>query len=105
MLRVLLIIFMTLILSTPAAIARDNVACIQAENRTKACPHQLYRAMQLPGMTQPALRCICVTDFASLLKAPTSPEQRLEQLRLKQQFTQQLQHDIEPILEVLKRER
>jgi len=105
MLRVLLIILLTHILSTPAAIARDNVACIQAANRTKACPHQLYRAMQLPGMTQPALRCICVTDFATLLNEPVTPEQRLAQLRLKQQFTQELQYDIEPILDILKRER
>ncbi|OCW94057.1 hypothetical protein A9165_15090, partial [Alishewanella sp. HH-ZS] len=80
-----------------------SASCLQAPGRTRACPHKLYRAMQLPGMTAPALRCICVTDFAPLLTEPETPEQRLAQLRLKQQLSAHLQHDVEPVLQIIRR--
>lgn len=86
-----------------SATAATSTSCLQAPGRTRACPHKLYRAMQLPGMTAPALRCICVTDFAPLLTEPETPEQRLAQLRLKQQLSAHLQHDVEPVLQIIRR--
>lgn len=93
----------TTIESTSAATTGLSAGCLQAPGRTRACPHKLYRAMQLPGMTAPALRCICVTDFAPLLTEPETPEQRLAQLRLKQQLSAHLQHDVEPVLQIIRR--
>lgn len=87
------------------ALASDPAACIKAATRTSACPHQIYRAVQLPNMEKAALRCICVTDFLPLLTEPENAEQRLAQLRLKQQFKAQLQHDVEPLLQIIRRER
>lgn len=85
--------------------ASERDGCIKAASRISACPHQLFRAMQLPDMEQSAVRCICVTDFLPLLAEPENAEQRLAQLRLRQQFQAQLQHDVEPILQILRRER
>jgi len=103
--RRLLFIFLSLTLSSNIVLASEATGCIKAASRTSPCPNQIYRAMQLPGMDKPALRCICVTDFSLLLQEPQTPEQRLAQLRLRQQFKTELQHDIEPILQILRRER
>ena len=84
--------------------AKANPAiCLQAPERVKACPHKLYRAVQLAGMSKPALTCICVTDFALLLATPADATERLAQFRRKQQLTEHLQQDVEPILEILRR--
>lgn len=80
-------------------------SCLQMAERSAPCPNQIYRAMQLPGMEKPALRCICVTDFLPLLEDAETPEQRLAQLRLKQRLKAELAHDIEPVLQILRRER
>lgn len=89
------------LLSLPAI---ANIAtCIQAPERVKACPHKLYRAVQLAGMSKPALTCICVTDFAPLLATPEDATERLAQFRRKQQLTEHLQQDVDPILEILRR--
>lgn len=80
-------------------------SCLQMAERSAPCPNQIYRAMQLPGMEKPALRCICVTDFLPLLEDAETPEQRLAQLRLKQRLKAELEHDIEPVLQILRRER
>lgn len=77
--------------------------CLQAPERVKACPHKLYRAVQLAGMSKPALTCICVTDFAPLLATPADATERLAQFRRKQQLTEHLQQDVEPILDILRR--
>lgn len=79
-------------------------SCLQTAARSTPCPNQIYRAMQLPGMEKPALRCICVTDFLPLLEDAQTPEQSLAQLRLKQRLKTELQHDIEPVLQILRRE-
>lgn len=101
----LLFVLVLFVFTSEAALANTAAACIKAENRTSPCPHQIYRAVQLPNMERPELRCICVTDFLPLLTEPENAEQRLAQLRLKQQFRAQLQHDIEPLLQIIRRER
>ncbi|GHG77992.1 hypothetical protein GCM10010919_34010 [Alishewanella longhuensis] len=101
----LLLMMVLLATGSSTATASDNATCIKAASRTSACPHQIYRAVQLPNMEKPALRCICITDFLPLLSEPENAEQRLAQHRLKQQFKAELQHDVEPLLQVIRRER
>lgn len=103
--RCLLLTFAFFISGSNSALASEPAACIKAATRTSACPHQIYRAVQLPNMEKAALRCICVTDFLPLLIEPENAEQRLAQLRLKQEFKAQLQHDVEPLLQIIRRER
>lgn len=97
--RLLLIISFLFLTNSQAA------ECLQAPERTRACPHKLYRAVQFPGMAQSEVRCICVADFLPLLTEATTPEQKLSQYRLKQRLTEHLQQDIEPILEIIRRAR
>ncbi|WP_333608563.1 hypothetical protein [Arsukibacterium sp.] len=79
--------------------------CLQAANRVKACPHKLYRAVQLPDKPKTEILCICVTDFQPLLQPASSGSQRLEQHRYRQQLQAELGRDLEPILQILRRER
>lgn len=102
---VFLLAFILLMSGSIAAQSDDTANCIKAASRNSPCPHQIYRAMQLPNMEKPALRCICITDFSPLLKSADNPEQRLAQLRLRQQFEAELQHGIEPVLQIIRRER
>lgn len=101
-----LIIFSILLFSLllPLTLAAEP-ACLQAANRVKACPHKLYRAAQLPDMPKTAILCICVTDFQPLLQPASSGAERLQQHRYRQQLQAELGRDIEPILQILRRER
>lgn len=94
-------LFIALLLISSSAVA----ACLQAPERTRACPNKLYRAAQFPGMEQAAVICICVSDFMPLLAEAKSPEEKLAQYRLKQRFKEQLKHDVEPVLEIIRRAR
>lgn len=100
-----LLVLVMFFFTSKLAIANSAATCIKAESRTSPCPHQIYRAVQLPNMERPELRCICVTDFLPLLSEPENAEQRLAQLRLKQKLSAQLQHDIEPLLQIIRRDR
>ncbi|WP_337840700.1 hypothetical protein [Rheinheimera sp.] len=87
-----------LLLSTQSLAAE----CIQAPNRTEACPNMLYRLGQLPGMEKPAVLCICATDFKKFLTVPADKaDAQLLQLK-KMQLESELGQPIDPILAVLK---
>ncbi len=78
--------------------------CLQDPNRTFPCPHQLVRIMQLPDQPEPAVRCICVSDFAPFLQTPESEVAQIRQRMDKRQLEAQLGMELEPILRVLRRE-
>ncbi|MCB5228229.1 hypothetical protein JAO78_015570 [Alishewanella sp. 16-MA] len=99
-------LLLLLLLACSAELSAEQVkSCLQSSLRNTACPHQIYRAVQLPDVNKMAVRCICVTDFSPLLAPATTPEARLAQLRLKQQLQSNLPIEVEAILQVLRRER
>lgn len=100
---VLMLLISSLTISS-LAYADSLVDCIQAANRTRPCPHQIFRAMYVPALEQMAARCICVTDFLPLLEEPQDARQRLAQLRLRQQFKAELGYDVEHILKTIRRD-
>lgn len=87
------------------AVANDKKQCIQSAQRNKACPQLLYRATQLPSMSKPAVLCICVSDFSTLLSTPDSEKarilQQMEKRKLEAQFGAA---DLQAILTLLNRQ-
>ncbi|KKO44742.1 hypothetical protein WG68_14475 [Arsukibacterium ikkense] len=79
--------------------------CIQAKNRIKACPHQLYRADKLPSQSNIQLLCICISDFEPLLRQTDGDQQKIEQNMTRRQFEVQFGEDLPVILAILKRQR
>lgn len=104
-LRYVMCYVILLFANTALAVTTKTESCISAASRTSACPHQLYRIMQLPDRTEPAVRCICITDFQALINAATTPEQQATQRRLAQQYSKELGYDVDILLQVLRRER
>lgn len=88
----------------PAQASANDMTCLQSPQRTKACPHLLYRLMRLPDQSSASVRCICVTDFQPFLQYPKS-EVHLIRLRMdRRQLEAELNMELEPILQVLRRE-
>ncbi|WP_166838628.1 hypothetical protein [Rheinheimera pleomorphica] len=94
-----------LLLGLFPAKATDSSGCIQDAKRQQACPHLLYRAAQLPGMTAAAVVCICVTDFAPLLQAPATETARIQQNMAKRQLEAQHGEKLQSILDMLNRKQ
>ena len=85
------------------AIAADNLSCIQAPTRLKACPNLLYRVAQLPTMPAPAVVCICATDFATLLKQPANETEQIQQNMVRRQMQVIYGEQLQPVLDILQR--
>ncbi|MBU2114789.1 MAG: hypothetical protein KKE94_13585 [Gammaproteobacteria bacterium] len=85
------------------ATAADNLSCIQAPARLKACPHLLYRVAQLPAMPAPALICICATDFAALLKPAVTDSEKVQQNMARRQMQVIYGEKLQPVLDILQR--
>jgi hypothetical protein len=85
------------------SVAADS-ECVQNPRRVKACPHLLYRIMQLPDQTAPALRCICVEDFQPFIQQPSSEVAQVRQRMDRSQLEAELGMELEPILRILRRE-
>lgn len=97
------IVICLLLCSALSVVQAAEQQCIQSAKRIKACPHILYRAIQLPDMPAPAIRCICVTDFSSLLVPATTEQQVIEQNMEKRRLEAELQQPLQPILDVLRK--
>lgn len=85
------------------ATAADNLSCIQAPTRLKACPNLLYRVAQLPTMPAPALICICATDFAALLKPAVTDSEKVQQNMARRQMEVIYGEKLQPVLDILQR--
>ena len=99
--RILSVLFLLCWL-TPAT-AAENARCIQHPKRIKACPHLLYRVAQLPGMTAPAVVCICATDFAELLTAPVTETEQVRQNMARRQMEVTHGEKLQMVLDILQR--
>ncbi len=107
-LRILVLISFAILLIIPVFLpvqAAVPQQCIQAKNRIKACPHQLYRADRLPSQNSMQLLCICITDFEPLLRKTAGEQQKIEQNMTRRQFEVHFGEDLPVILAILKRQR
>ena len=82
-----------------------DTGCIQDPKRQNACPHLLYRAVQLPGATNNSLLCVCVTDFAPLLTPAKNEAEQISQNMARRQLEAQHGDKLQTVLDMLQQRR
>lgn len=85
--------------------ALASTGCIQDPKRQKACPHLLYRAVQLPGATSNSVLCVCVTDFAPLLTPAKNEAEQISQNMTRRQLEAQHGDKLQTVLDMLQQRR
>jgi hypothetical protein len=83
--------------------AAERGHCIQSPQRESACPHLLYRAAQLPGMPEPAVICICVSDFTELLRQPKTEAEQIQFNMMQRQMTAIHGEKLQSVVNILRR--
>ncbi|WP_052027287.1 hypothetical protein [Rheinheimera nanhaiensis] len=103
MMRIHLVL--VLLISALSVPVQASTGCIQDPKRQNACPHLLYRAVQLPGATSNSVLCVCVTDFAPLLTPAKNEAEQISQNMTKRQLEAQHGDKLQTVLDMLQQRR
>jgi hypothetical protein len=89
------------LLSVTPVLAVDS--CIQHPNRSKPCPHQIYKLMKLQDDKPAKITCVCMTDFTKFLTPAKGDKETVMRKMELEQLKAQLQLNEAQILSLAKR--